>query len=296
MEALNVDQLSSAILKRFNDDVASAMGGDCIFIDSGMFPPLDDEFRVAIEDVKQNSKENHLIVLLETNGGLMETVERLVAVMRTHYKKVSFVIPNFAFSAGTVLALSGDRIYMDYYSVLGPIDPQYRNVDGSYLPGYGYLEEYKRLARKVNDADTSDEVRAELALLVKKFDPAQVFLIEQAVKHGVTLISEWLPKYKFKDWKKTATKGKAVTAQMRRERAEEIATTLGNASRWHSHGRGISMRELTSSEIKLEVDDFGADSDLSEKIRNYHGLATDYFSKLGYNAYIHSKVGPRRVA
>lgn len=296
MEALNVDQLSSAILKRFNDNVATAMGGDCVFIDSGMFPPLDDEFRVAIEDVKQTSNANHLIVVLETNGGLMETVERLVAVMRTHYKRVSFVIPNSAFSAGTVLALSGDRIYMDYYSVLGPIDPQYRNVDGSYLPGYGYLEEYRRLAKKINDADASDEVRAELALLVKKFDPAQVFLIEQAVKHGVTLISEWLPKYKFKDWKKTATNGKTVTAKMRRDRAEEIAKTLGNASRWHSHGRGISMRELTSSEIKLEVDDFGADSDLSEKIRNYHGLATDYFRKVGYKAYIHSKVGPRRVA
>jgi len=55
----------------------------------------------------------------------METIERIVAVMRNHYESVSFIIPNFAFSAGTVLALSGDEIYMDYYSVLGHIDPQY---------------------------------------------------------------------------------------------------------------------------------------------------------------------------
>lgn len=296
MEALNVDQLSGAILKQFNGDVANKMGGDCIFIDSGMFPPLDDEFRVAIEGVRQNSKQDHLIVVLETNGGLMETVERLVAVMRAHYKKVSFVIPNFAFSAGTVLTLSGDKIYMDYYSVLGPIDPQYKNNDGVYLPGYGYLEEYRRLIKIINDSQNSNACRAELAFLVKKFDPAQIFRIQQAVKHGETLISEWLPKYKFRDWKKTSTKGKSVTAQMRKDRAEEIARTLGNASRWHSHGRGISMKELTSSEIKLKIDDFGADSDLSEKIRNYHGLAVDYFKKAGFNAYIHTQLGPRRVA
>ena len=56
------------------------------------------------------------------------------------------------------------------------------------------------------------------------------------------------------------------------------------------------MTELTSSEIKLKIDDFGADSDLSEKIRNYHGLAVDYFKKAGFNAYIHTHLGPRRVA
>ena len=136
----------------------------------------------------------------------METVERLVSVMRTHYKRVSFVIPNFAFSAGTVLALSGDKIFMDYYSVLGPIDPQYRNSDGGYLPGYGYLEEYKKLIKTINEAKRSEDCRAELAYLVKKFDPALVFRIQQAVEHGVTLLTEWLPKYKFKNWKKQQQK------------------------------------------------------------------------------------------
>lgn len=296
LEALNVDQLSSAILKQFNGEVASKMGGDCVLISSPMLPPVDDEFRVAIEDLKQNSAEEHLIVIVETNGGLMETVERLVAVMRSHYERVSFVIPNYAYSAGTVLALSGDKIFMDYYSVLGPIDPQYRNTDGNYLPGYGYLAEYRKLIKTINEARSADKCRAELAFLVKKFDPGVVFRIEQAVKHGITLVTEWLPKHKFKDWKKTATKGKPVTPTMRRNRAKKIAETLGNAERWHSHGRGISMRELESSEIKLEIDDFGQDSELSAKVRNYHGLAGDYFKKIGLNAYIHTKNGPRRVA
>ena len=77
--------------------------------------------------------------MLETNGGYMETAERLVSVMRSHYERVSFVIPNYAYSAGTILALSGDSIYLDYFSVLGPIDPQFTDTEGKQLlSGVGY--------------------------------------------------------------------------------------------------------------------------------------------------------------
>ena len=56
------------------------------------------------------------------------------------------------------------------------------------------------------------------------------------------------------------------------------------------------MRDLNGSEIKLQIDDFSADNDLSNKIKNYHGLAVDYFSnKLGVGGYIHSPMGVRRV-
>ncbi|MCB1517451.1 MAG: hypothetical protein KDJ19_07550 [Hyphomicrobiaceae bacterium] len=296
MEAISVDQLTGHVLRQLNAEVAEAMDGDCVLINCGMRPPLDDEFRVVAEEIKKDSTNDHLVVLLETNGGFMETVERLVAVMRAHYRRVSFVIPNFAYSAGTVLALSGDKIYMDYYSVLGPIDPQYRDSDGKFLPGYGYLAKFQEITKTINESADSAACRAELAYLVKKFDPALLFHIEQGVEHGISLITEWLPKYKFKDWKKTETNGKRVTPAMRKDRAKAIAETLGDASKWHSHGRGISMNDLGGAEIKLLIDDFGKVDDLSEKIKNYHGLAVDYFSnKLGVSGYIHSGLGLRRV-
>jgi len=289
MEAINVDQLSSVILAQANSEISSLLGGDVVFINCGIFPPLDDQFRVAIEDLKEQAQQDevHLIVVLETNGGVMETVERLVAVMRTHYERVSFVVPNFAYSAGTVLALSGDKIFMDYYSVLGPIDPQYRGADGTFLPGQGVLTQYEELRKTINAAKNPDHVRAELSFLIKNFDPAQVFQLEQAVQHCVTLVTEWLPQYKFKDWTHTATKGKKVTSRMKKDRAKKIATTLGQASKWHSHGRGIPMKRLQSDELKLVIDDFGADSKLSSAVKNYHGLAVDYFAKMGMQGYLY---------
>ena len=292
MEVINVDQLTQSVLHDMNDELGKLMKGTCIFINSGLLPPLDEELRVIIEDICENvGKRAHLIVVLETTGGYMETVERLVSIMRSHYGKVSFVIPDHAYSAGTILALSGDNIYMDYYSVLGPIDPQYREAGAS---GVGYLTKYKELAEQINKAGSS--AKAELAFLINNFDPAQLFSIEQAIHHGRSLVTEWLPKYKFKDWKETKTKKEKVTPKMKKDRAEKIAKILGDAEKWHSHGRGISIKELSGPEIKLEIDDFGKDKELSHLIRNYHGLCVDYYSRSGIKNYIHSSQGMRSVS
>ncbi len=55
------------------------------------------------------------------------------------------------------------------------------------------------------------------------------------------------------------------------------------------------MRELTGDDLKLKIDDFGANEALSHTIRNYHGLAVDYCGKIRIVAYVHSKLGLRTV-
>ena len=79
------------------------------------------------------------------------------------------------------------------------------------------------------------------------------------------------------------------------ERAEAIATTLGDATIWHSHGRGISMEKLSGDLIKLMIDDFGADEELNPMIRNYHALALEYAVISGINDFILHKDGVQVV-
>lgn len=296
MESIDVDQLFNGVAQNLNRELSIELKGDCVFVSSAMVPPLDDVFRVSIESIQADgSSEDHLVVMLETTGGYIETVERIVSVIRNHYKEVSFIVPSHAFSAGTVLVLSGDHIYMDYYSVLGPIDPQFADEDGrSLLPGAGYLAKFEELIKVIN-ADPKNEKKAELAYLVKKFDPAKLFHIEQAIEHGQSLIETWLPQYKFKNWKKTKTSGKKVTDAMRKSRAKKIAEILGNAEKWHSHGRGITMKELGEDEINLLIEDFGLKSKLSTAIRNYHGLCVDYAAKNGLRNFIHTSQRLRRI-
>ena len=297
MEALAVDPLVVGMLQDLNDKVSMSFDADCIFINSPILSPLDEKLRVVLEELKDDPEpKTHLAVLLETNGGMAETVERMVFSMRHHYDRVSFIVPNYAYSAGTILALSGDAIWMDYFSVLGPIDPQYPSEDGGFLPGLGYLSKYQELLDRINNSENPAALQAEIAYLIKRFDPAQLFHIEQGIEQGKALIKEWLPKYKFKDWTKTKSSGRTVDANMREKRAGEIAEILGDAKRWHSHGRGIPMKELTGEDIKLEIDDFGQDKLMSDLVRHYHGLCVDYYStKSGMVSYIHTIKGARRV-
>lgn len=301
MDTISSDQLVEHTLLEANRDLGKQLGGDVLAFKAPMMQPVDDILRIEVEGICERPstrrKQTKIIVLVETEGGFVETVERIVSVLRRHYETVEFIIPNFAYSAGTLLVMSGDEIYMDYYSVLGPIDPQYPGEDGKYVPGMGYLAKFQELLEKVNNPPDGDDnkVKGELAVLIKKFDPAKLFDIEQSVDHAKSLLKEWLPKYKFKDWGPNTATGKPVTADDKVTRAEEIAAVLGNPQRWHSHGRGITIRELESEEIKLKIKDFGADPKLNATIRQYHGLFIDYLRKRGIRGALHSARGVRRV-
>jgi membrane-bound ClpP family serine protease len=127
---------------------------------------VDNLLRIAVEHMRTESRRRRLTVVLTTKGGYIEVVRRIVDMMRTHYRVVDFVIPDYAYSAGTVLALSGDNIYMDYYSRLGPIDPQVETPSGKKLvPALGYLEQYNRLIKKAKDGTISV---AEVRLLMTR--------------------------------------------------------------------------------------------------------------------------------
>lgn len=291
MERLQAEAIVDHCLIELNAELANRLEADVISIATPMAPPWDDVVRLAIEEMAaREASKKRLAVLLETSGGYIETVERMVRAMRKHYEEVIFLIPNYAYSAGTVLALSGDDIYMDYHSVLGPIDPQF-NSNGDYVPGMGYLAKYKELVQTINSASDVSHVRAEISYLIEKFDPAKLFHIEQAIEHSKSLLREWLPKYKFKNWLKRETCGTDVSEADKQERANQIAEILGDAQRWHSHGRGITFDDLGSEEIKLKITNYGNAPELKQSIRNYHGLLVDYMGKRGWPAVIHTPMG-----
>ena len=304
MERIKSEQLVEAFLNGLSADLSKALGGemDVIAIFTPMTQPWDDLLRLAIEDLDELNQDqvasgtpapNRLAVVLETTGGYIETVERMVRAMRQHYEEVIFIIPNYAYSAGTVLALSGDDILMDYHSILGPIDPQYGSGNGDYVPGMGYLAKYNELVQKINAAPDASQVRAEISYLVEKFDPGKLFHIEQAIEHSKSLLKEWLPKYKFKNWTSRSQTGDLVTEEDRQERAYRVAEVLGDAHRWHSHGRGITCDDLGSEEIKLKINNYGTNADLKKYVRNYRDLLVDYMGKRSWPAAIHTKQGFR---
>ena len=265
--------------------IEAVLEADVIAFVGSILYGLEDVFRDQVEAIaSREDKKEKLVVILETDGGYIEVVERIAETLRHHYDKVEFVVPNSAMSAGTVLVMSGDAIHMDYFSILGPIDPQVGHTNGKQVPALGYLAQYNKLIKKADEGTLNT---AELTILIEKFDQAELYRYEEAQELSISLLEEWLTKHKFKNWKITH-EGQTVTDELRKDRARQIAKKLSNPELWHSHGRGISM-EILRRDIELEIEDFGENNELNGAVRVYCKLLQDYMMRLRHVAVLHRR-------
>jgi membrane-bound ClpP family serine protease len=268
------------------EKIEKEFDADCLTYVGPIVSGIDDSIRDIIEDLaKQEGKRNKLLFILETPGGYAETTRRISDTLRQHYNVVDFLIPSYAMSAGTILAMSGDAIHMDYYSVLGPIDPQIPQPGGNFIPALGYLVRYEDLLKKANNGGIST---AEMKILLS-FDQGELYSYEQARDLSRSLLEEWLVKYKFKDWTVTETKKRPVTIAMKKQRAKQIAEKLNDVRLWNSRGIGINMDRLRR-ELNLKIDDFGLNATSSEAVRRYHGLLSDYMTRMSHKSVIHTRL------
>lgn len=91
-------------------------------------------------------------ILLVAPGGSAEQVIQFVDALRSRFGTVEFLLPYMAMSAGTLWALSGDRIWMDQRAYLGPIDPQVVSKDGNYVPAQALLALLNEIQQKGEEA------------------------------------------------------------------------------------------------------------------------------------------------
>src|SRR5207244_13549946 len=66
-------------------------------------------------------------VILHTPGGLVLAAEQIASALGDHPGRVTVLVPHYAMSGGTLIALAADEIIMDPHAVLGPVDPQLGN-------------------------------------------------------------------------------------------------------------------------------------------------------------------------
>jgi ClpP class serine protease len=63
-------------------------------------------------------------IILHTPGGLVLAAEQIAAALCRHPARVTVLIPHYAMSGGTLIALAADEILMDENAVIGPVDQQ----------------------------------------------------------------------------------------------------------------------------------------------------------------------------
>jgi hypothetical protein len=264
------------------------LDADVVYFNSEIRMNIFPWFREVIEKLfNRDESRSAIAIFLTTPGGQAEVVEKLVEVVRSHYDLVYFVVPVAAMSAGTIFCMSGDKIYMDYSSSLGPIDPQVPDRENKFLiPALGHLDKVNELIdRSKNNTITP----VEFQWLLNQ-DLAMLRFYGQARDLSIALLEKWLVQYKFKDWlvHRTNNPGAAVTPAEKQTRATQIAKLLSDNTHWHSHGRMIGMSTLQQT-CRLDVDDFGADEDLQRAIRTYNDALSEWLARMQIRSFIYSR-------
>lgn len=217
---------------------------------------------IPLSEVLDSVKGDSLDFMLETPGGLSEVTVDIVNLLRPRFKSVAFIVPHMAMSAGTILVMSGDEILMDHRSSLGAIDPQFMGPDGRPQPAQAILAGIEMI--KENADKNNGNLHPVYIPILRNVDPGRLQSAHNASKLSRSLVSDWLVKYKFRDWTTKETSGSPVSEHDREERASEIAARLCDHQNWLSHSRPIKLAEL--EDMKLKIVDYSKDAPLQEAI------------------------------
>ncbi len=211
---------------------------------------LDQEDFYNIQDTLRDIEQENIDFYIETPGGSGEAAEEIARFLRKKFNEVNFVISGEAKSAGTILALSGDNIYMTDTGSLGPIDAQIK-IGRTVVSAHDYqewVEEKRTEAQKFGRLNPFD------AIMVSQISPGELKGVVNSLEFAKDLVSEWLAKYKFKNWTKTRTQKKNVTQKMRIERAKEVANDFANHTEWRTHGRSLKIDDLSEKLLIERID------------------------------------------
>lgn len=207
----------------------------------------EDDFYIFRDMLQSVHDFDEIDVYIETPGGNGVTAEQIAKFLHSKFKRVNFVISGEAKSAGTILAMAGNEIYMTETGSLGPIDAQV-SIGRTVVSAYDYIE---WITDKINEAEKTGRLNPVDATMIAQITPGEIQLVNHSMEYAKDLVKEWLQKYKFNGWTKTETRQEIVTDKMKKDRAETVAEDLAKHSRWRTHGRSLGIEDLESIGIKV---------------------------------------------
>ena len=87
------------------------------------FINIEDSERV-LRAIRMTPDDMPIDFIIHTPGGLALAATQIANALAKHKAPVRVIVPHYAMSGGTLIALAADEIIMDPNAVLGPVDPQ----------------------------------------------------------------------------------------------------------------------------------------------------------------------------
>lgn len=195
-------------------DIEEATGRELVVyfsrLDQFISPTDSDDLSEIIEGVEADEID----LLIHTPGGITDAVEKFVAVLQQRMKKgYRVLVPSWAKSGGTLIALASETILLGVNSELGPIDPQIVTQEFGPVPAEFIRDDPDQSAvmKKIAEADV---IRSE-------------FLAKKYLANG-------------------------MLAGEPDEKIEEYVKKMSSATSYGSHGAVIDYSEAKSLGLRVE--------------------------------------------
>ena len=236
-EASNAARYDRQLLVR---EIQATTGRHLIAYVAGVEAAIDRDDTLGFADLLHNVPAQVPVdLLLHTPGGDIDAAEKLVHMMRKRIgdAPLRVVVPDFAKSAGTLMALGSDAVVMSDTSELGPIDPQIVrcDVNGNRIAHsiFNYLHAYEGLRAEL--AANPDSIPARMML--GKLDPETVKLFEAVRDRARSCAETFLKRWMFNkvpgNWSK-------------------LVSELLDVKRWQTHGQMISSDDARDLGLTVE--------------------------------------------
>ncbi len=194
-----------------------------------------------------------LLLILHTPGGMAEAAQTIIEYLRSKFSAIDVLVPTYAMSAGTMIALGCDRIVMGRQSQLGPTDPQLI-VGNRPFSAYSIVEQFEEAKGEIS---ASPILAHAWAPVLRSFGPALLQEARKSISYGQTLVQNWLEQYMFS----------------KRDDRAALASTVAShfGGNLHgSHGRRIDRKE--ARQRQLEVIDLEDDQILQDEVLTLYHL------------------------
>src|SRR2546430_9033710 len=83
-----------------------------------------DDSQSVLRAIRSTAPGKTIEIILHTPGGLVLAASQIAQALSDHDGRVVAVVPHYAMSGGTLIALAADEIVIDRHAALGPVDPQ----------------------------------------------------------------------------------------------------------------------------------------------------------------------------
>ena len=180
-----------------------------------------------LEFTKKIGSVPQLDIVLHSGGGVLDAAIHLTEILRSYSENLNFIVPRYAKSAATLVALSGDGLFMDKPSELGPLGPVWVGDEGEYDPAaLPHTIEFLRDLEKKLPKDSKT-----IEIIAKRLSIERMGVFKASVGDSVEPLTELLCSRMFKNTPK------------RKSVAEKIAKKL--ATGYSEHGYPVTLGEVT---------------------------------------------------